>query len=45
MKGSNLVSLTAGLGAALAAGAAHAVAWYFQSPASRWPRPSTGCTR
>src|SRR5688572_23096089 len=35
MKGSNLVSLTAGLGAALAAGAAHAVAWYFQSPASR----------
>ena len=35
MKGSNLVSLTAGLWAALAAGAAHAVAWYFQSPASR----------
>ena len=35
MKGRNLVSLTAGLGAALAAGAAHAVAWYFQSPASR----------
>jgi cytochrome c oxidase subunit 2 len=35
MKGSKLVALTAGLPAALAAGAAHAVAWYFQSPASR----------
>jgi cytochrome c oxidase subunit 2 len=35
MKGSKLVSLLAGLVAAAVAGAAHAVAWYFQSPASK----------
>jgi cytochrome c oxidase subunit 2 len=35
MKGSKLVSVAAGLAAAAAAGAAHAVAWYFQSPASQ----------
>src|SRR5688572_18743742 len=35
MKGSKLVSATAGIAAAVAAGTAHAVAWYFQSPASQ----------
>jgi cytochrome c oxidase subunit II len=39
MKGSKLVSravaLLAGLGAAAASGAAHAIAWYFQTPASK----------
>ena len=35
MKGSKLVSLFAGLAAAAASGAAHAAAWYFQTPASK----------
>jgi cytochrome c oxidase subunit 2 len=35
MKGSKLVSLLAGLAALAGPGAAHALAWYFQSPASR----------
>jgi len=35
MKGSKLVSLFVGLTAAAASGAAHAAAWYFQTPASK----------
>jgi len=35
MKGSKLASLFAGLTAAAASGAAHAAAWYFQTPASK----------
>jgi len=35
MKGSKLVSLFVGLAAAAASGAAHAAAWYFQTPASK----------
>jgi cytochrome c oxidase subunit 2 len=35
MRGSKLVSLLAGLAALGAAGAAHAIAWYFQEPASK----------
>ena len=35
MKGSKLVSATVGIAAAVGAGTAHAVAWYFQSPASQ----------
>ena len=39
MKGSKLISRAAALGAgiasAAASGAAHAIAWYFQSPASK----------
>ena len=38
MKGSNLVSLLAGLAAAAVSGAAHAIAWYFPSPASAMAR-------
>jgi cytochrome c oxidase subunit 2 len=35
MKGSKLVSILAGLAASAASGAAHAIAWYFQTPASK----------
>jgi cytochrome c oxidase subunit II len=35
MKGSRLVSLVTGLAALAASGGAHAIAWYFQSPASK----------
>ena len=35
MKGSKLVSLLAGLAGLAGSGAAHAIAWYFQSPASK----------
>jgi cytochrome c oxidase subunit 2 len=35
MRGSKLVSLLAGLAALGVAGAAHAIAWYFQEPASK----------
>ncbi|HEU4352326.1 MAG TPA: cytochrome c oxidase subunit II [Burkholderiales bacterium] len=35
MKGSKLVSVLAGLAAAASSGAAHALAWYFQTPASK----------
>jgi cytochrome c oxidase subunit II len=35
MKGSKLAAFLAGLTAAAASGAAHAVAWYFQTPASK----------
>jgi cytochrome c oxidase subunit 2 len=35
MKGSKLVSLLAGLTGVCASGAAHAIAWYFQTPASK----------
>jgi len=38
MKGSRLVSVLAGLAAAGASGAAHAIAWYFQDPASAMAR-------
>jgi cytochrome c oxidase subunit 2 len=38
MKGSNLLSLLAGLAAAAVSGAAHAIAWYFPSPASAMAR-------
>jgi cytochrome c oxidase subunit II len=35
MRGSKLVSVLAGLAALAASGAAHAIAWYFQDPASK----------
>jgi cytochrome c oxidase subunit 2 len=35
MRGMNLVSILAGVAALAASGAAHAVAWYFQDPASK----------
>ncbi|HEX2334140.1 MAG TPA: cytochrome c oxidase subunit II [Burkholderiales bacterium] len=35
MKGSKLISILAGLAACAASGAAHAIAWYFQTPASK----------
>jgi cytochrome c oxidase subunit 2 len=35
MKGSRLVTLLAGIGLIAASSAAHAIAWYFQSPASK----------
>jgi cytochrome c oxidase subunit II len=35
MRGSKLVSLIAGIASITASGAAHAIAWYFQSPASK----------
>jgi cytochrome c oxidase subunit 2 len=38
MKGSKLLSALAGLVALAASGAAHAIAWYFQSPASAMAR-------
>ena len=38
MRGSKLVSLLAGLMAAAASGAVHAIAWYFQDPASQMAR-------
>ena len=38
MKGSKFISLLAGLAAAAMSGAAHAIAWYFQDPASQMAR-------
>jgi cytochrome c oxidase subunit 2 len=35
MKGSKLISILAGLAACATSGAAHAIAWYFQTPASK----------